>query len=150
MLWQTQCTISIPLPEIKGTVLWACINLGTIFYQGGSADWRRKLHFQCASPQKPPNLDRVNCYGKPNVLFLYHFLRLKVQFYGLVLIWAQFSIKARVEIGEGSCISNVPVLKSHLIWMFFISSAMLKTLLSKVRFLDFCLKSVILHSFPHQ
>ena len=30
----------------------------------------------------------VNCYGKPNVLFLYHFLRLNVQFYGLVLIWA--------------------------------------------------------------
>ena len=80
----------------------------------GSADRRRKLHFQCASPQKPPNLDRVNCYGKPNVLFLHHFLRLKVQFYGLVLICAQLSIKARVEIGEGSCISNVPVLKSHL------------------------------------
>ena len=73
------------LHEVKDTVLWACINLGTIFYQGGSEHWRGKLHFQCASPQKPPNLDRVNCYGKPNVLFLYHFLRLKVQFYGLVL-----------------------------------------------------------------
>ena len=36
-LEQTQCTLLISHPEIKGSVLWACINLGTIFYKGGSA-----------------------------------------------------------------------------------------------------------------
>ena len=51
--------------QTSGRVLVSCLGCPI----GESGDQRRKLHFQCASPQKPPILDRVNCYGKPNVLF---------------------------------------------------------------------------------
>ena len=61
------------LHEVKDTVLWACINLGTIFYQGGSEHWRGKFHFQCASPQKPKavfscNLGLSTFYGQEYII----------------------------------------------------------------------------------
>ena len=69
----TAVCIKISLHEVKDAVLWAFINLGTIFYQGGSEHWRGKFHFQCASPQKPKavfscNLGLSTFYGQEYII----------------------------------------------------------------------------------
>ena len=41
---------------MRGKTFWACIKIGTIFYQIGKQLWRGKVRFQFATLHKPPNL----------------------------------------------------------------------------------------------